>query len=143
MRRKTSLRMWGTEMAIFAGDPTPSAIEALYATAHWLFEAQRHRDAACVFRAMMLAAPTDERAWIGLGACHEEDGEDTIALELYVSGALAANPAGRCEIARARLLRANGFRDEALQAIQAANDIADERGDDDLRALVQDERAAR
>lgn len=109
------------------------AIEALYATGHWLFTSARHADAAKVFRAMTLACPSDERGWLALGACHEAIGQHRIAIELYTVASLAAAPAIRCTIARGRALRSTGRDDDAADAFALARDAAME---EDERALV-------
>jgi Flp pilus assembly protein TadD len=119
---------------------TEASIEALYATGHWLLSADRFGDAAIVFRMMALAAPSDERSWLALGACHEGIGQHGIAASLYeVAGAVAA-PAIRCTIARGRSLRLLGRDDEAGDAFEQAFDLAVEAGDEDLAALVDRER---
>jgi hypothetical protein len=122
---------------------TRNAIEALYATGHWLFVQKRWADAQSVFRVMLLCAPTDERGWLALGACHEEGGDTDIALELYGAGRVVARPAGRCEVARARVLRSLGLDDEADDAVARALEIAEEAGDETLRALASAEARVR
>jgi Flp pilus assembly protein TadD len=119
---------------------SPGAIEALYATGHWLYSQQRYAHAVTVFRAMIHIAPNDERGWLALGACHEVEDQADIALELYVAASAVAVAAPRCELARARILRSRGRDDEARGAINAASRLAEELRDDDLRALVAEER---
>jgi hypothetical protein len=117
------------------------AIEALYATAHWLLSRERVHDASDVFRAMAFFAPEDERVWIGLGSCHELLEQPNLALEIFGVGSALARSA-RCEIARSRVLRIEG-RDEAADlALERAESIAEARGDDEGRALVERERRA-
>ncbi|HEY8041389.1 MAG TPA: hypothetical protein VIF15_16400 [Polyangiaceae bacterium] len=120
--------------------PSPGAIEALYATGHWLYSQQRIVHALTVFRAMIHIAPDDERGWLALGACHEAQDQNDIALELYVAGATLTGSAPRCELARARLLRARGMLEEARNALAEAARIAERLHDDDLRILVAAER---
>src|ERR1700691_5383150 len=81
-------------------------IEALYTTGHWLLSQDRPVDAACVLRAMALVAPTDDRSWLALGACHEALGQPEVALQMYGTGRVLARPSVRCDLARARILRA-------------------------------------
>ncbi len=119
--------------------PSPGAIEALYATGHWLYSQQRYAHAVTVFRAMIHIAPRDERGWLAVGACHEVQDQADIALELYAA-ASSVTSAPRCELARARLLRARGRSQEARGAIDQASRLAEELRDDDLRALVAVER---
>jgi len=117
-----------------------TSVEALYATGHWLLSAERFDDAAIVFRMMALAAPSDERSWLALGACHEGIGQQAIAASLYeIAGAVAA-PAIRCTIARGRSLRALGRDDEAVTSFERALDLAIEAGDDELTAIAERER---
>jgi hypothetical protein len=115
-------------------------IEALYATGHWLFTRNRPEDAACVFRAMILLAPGDERGWLGLGACHEAVDQPLLALELYGTAQVLLPRTVRCRLARARALRVIGLDDAADEAVLAAADVADGLGDDTLTAMVLAER---
>ncbi len=116
------------------------AVEAVYATGHWLMSQERFNDAATVFRAMALVAPEDERSWLALGTCHEALEQPLLALEMYGVGRVLAQPSSRCEIARARLLRRLGRDEEAEAALTAAEAWAEERGDEELDALVREER---
>lgn len=115
------------------------SIEALYATGHWLLSAERFADAAVVFRAMALASPSDERGWLALGTCHEAIGQHRISTSLYEIAGEVAAPAIRCRIARARSLRALGHDDEAAEALEHARDLAIDRDDDDLIAIIEHE----
>jgi len=123
------------------GEKRKQAIEALYATAHWLLSRERPHDASDVFRAMGFFAPGDERAWLGLGTCHERMGQRSIALEIYGVGSALARSV-RCEIARARALREEGRTEAAEEALDRAAALADERceDEDEERKLVRDER---
>ena len=86
-------------------------------------------------------APRDERSWLALGACHEARQQPHVALELYTTGrVLASAPSYRCELARARVLRALGSEDEADDGLAAAQRAAEALGDDDARAQVERER---
>ncbi len=89
---------------------TPSgAIEAIYAIGHALLEQQRATDAVKIFRVMVRLAPTDERAWLALGFCHEQMDEVHIATELYGTGWTVAVPSSvRCLCALERTLRLLG-----------------------------------
>jgi tetratricopeptide (TPR) repeat protein len=121
-------------------EPSPGAIEALYATGHWLYSQQRIAHALTVFRAMIHIAPDDERGWLALGACHEAQEQNDIALEIYMAAAAVTGMAPRCELARARLLRARGLLEEARGALAEAARIAEHFHDDDLHMLVAAER---
>jgi tetratricopeptide (TPR) repeat protein len=115
-------------------------IEALYATGHWLLAQERPADGASVFRAMALVAPKDERAWLALGACHEALGQPELALKMYGTGHVLARPAVRCDIARARLLRAAEKDDEADAVLEDAVAAAEALEDEALVLLVRAER---
>jgi hypothetical protein len=126
-------------------DPTvdhAAAVEALYTAGHALHTQDCHRDAVPVFRLMILAAPRDERGWVALADCHSKLGQPRIALELYAMGCVAAAPAPRCELARARALRLEGRDDEADVAVGRARAAAEKRGDEDLLALIEREQGA-
>src|SRR5580692_10993833 len=111
-------------------------IEALYTTAHWLLSEGRAADAACVLRAMALVAPTDERSWLALGACHEALGQPDLALEMYGTGRVLARPSVRCDLARARVLRVKGRDEDADVADESAAMAAETLEDEALIDLV-------
>jgi hypothetical protein len=123
--------------------PNDTTVEAIYAAGHWLLSRDRVADAAEVFRVMLKAAPRDERAWLGLGECHERISQPLIALELYGAGTVVAVVAGarsvRCFLARARILSKVGR--DADGALDAADVAADQAGDEELMALARRERA--
>jgi tetratricopeptide (TPR) repeat protein len=116
------------------------AIEAIYATGHWLLENGRIADAARMFRTVVHAAPRDERGWLGLGECHERQGQLRIAAELYGTGGVVAEPPVRCRLARARALAQSGLYEASEEALEAAKLAADALDDDVLIALVAAER---
>ena len=115
-------------------------IEALYATGHWLFGLSRYADAAAVFRTMVRVAPRDERSWLALAYCHQAVDQDVIALEMLGTGRVVAAPAARCELARARALRALGRSDEADEALDYAAEAAELTENDEIAAAVRAER---
>jgi tetratricopeptide (TPR) repeat protein len=115
---------------------SPGAIEALYATGHWLYSQLRIEQAMPVFRAMIHIAPEDERGWLALGACHETQDQSGIALEIYGAATAVAPTAPRCELARARILFGRGMTREAEAALAEAARIADQTHDEELRTLV-------
>jgi tetratricopeptide (TPR) repeat protein len=115
--------------------PSPEALEALYATGHWLYSQDRIPHAQSVFRAIIVLASDDERGWLGLGICHEALDQHDIALELY-EAATGEAIAPRCELARARILRRRGREAEARAAIAQAARIAEQQRDHELRRLV-------
>lgn len=114
---------------------THDAIEALYATGHWLLGQGRYRDAADVFRAMARVTPEDERAWLGLGQAHEGAQHRLVAQEMYVTGVTLAH-GGRCAVALARVLREMGNDDGAADALAYAGERASDDHDEALAALV-------
>ncbi|HEY1955207.1 MAG TPA: hypothetical protein VGH28_06330 [Polyangiaceae bacterium] len=120
-------------------ETTVQAIEALYATGHWLLGQERFKDAADVFRAMATAQPEDERSWLGLGQAHEAAKQRVIAKEIYLTGVTLAH-GGRCAIALARLLREMGNDADAAEAIDFAEGVARDNDDETLAALVTYER---
>jgi len=124
-------------------EPSATTVEAIYAAGHWLLSHERVADAAEVFRVMLKAAPRDERAWLGLGECHERVSQPLIALELYGAGTVVAVTAGvpsvRCFLARARVLSKVGR--DAEGALDAAEAAAEQAGDDELIVLARRERA--
>jgi Tetratricopeptide repeat len=122
----------------------PSAVEAIYAAAHWLLARDRPADAAKVFRVMVQVVPRDERAWLGLGECHERVDQLRIAAELYAAGSVIAgrgqSPSVRCLVARARALFALDRDADTAWSLDAAARAATEQGDEDLSTLVENER---
>jgi tetratricopeptide (TPR) repeat protein len=116
------------------------AVEALYATGHWLLSQERIAQAIVVFRAMIHVAPHDERGWLALGACHEAREQHSIALELYGAASEVARSTPRCDLARARILRSRGQSQEAIDAIEQAALVAERTKDEDLQSLVDAER---
>ena len=125
------------------GDTRARALEALYATGHWLLSRERVHDAASVFRGMAVLAPDDERPWLALGACHEALKQEELALTMYSTGQLLTRPAVRSRLARARTLSLLGRDDEADVAHASAADAADDSGDPELVLLVEAERGGR
>jgi Flp pilus assembly protein TadD len=119
---------------------TAQAIEALYTTGHWLLDQGRFKDAADVFRAMAMVKPEDERSWLGLGQAHERASQRVIAKEMYVTGVALAH-GGRCAIALARVLRELGNTEGAATALDFADTLAKDEGDDALAALVAHDQA--
>ncbi len=113
-----------------------SAADALYSLGHWLLTVDRTSDAADVLRVLLLASPEDERGWLGLGECHERTDQPRIALELYSAGSVAAAPSVRCQVGRARILRAFGRDDEADEAARLALELAEATADASLQALA-------
>ena len=120
------------------------AVEAIYATAHWLLGRERARDAAKVFRFMLQIAPRDERGWLGLGECHERIEQPRIAAELYGAGSvIAARPGSvsvRCLLARARTMSKLGRNRDVEWTLDTAERAATDQGDSQLVELVAAER---
>jgi hypothetical protein len=122
----------------------PHAVEAIYATAHWLLSRERAVDAAKVFRVMLRVAPRDERGWLGLGECHERIDQVRIAAELYGAGSVIAggtrSVSVRCLLARARALCKLGRCDDIPWILDTAAQAAEAQENDELVSLVASER---
>jgi Flp pilus assembly protein TadD len=118
------------------------AMHAIYAAGHWLFMSDRVEEAIDLFRTMMLAAPTDVRGWLGLGACHEARGEEEKAIELYRLASAATGPRARLEMALARIHRRLGERTEMESAYARAEELVDTCDEGDLLPIIRDERSA-
>src|SRR4029077_18666198 len=107
------------------------AIEAIYATAHWLLAREHARDAAKVFRFMLQIAPRDERGWLGLGECHERIDQPRVAAELFAAGSVIAAPPGRvsvrCLVARARTMAKLGRSGDVEWTLNTAERAATEQ----------------
>jgi tetratricopeptide (TPR) repeat protein len=119
------------------------AIEALYRKGFELHARERYAEASAVFRAMLRAAPTDERGWLALGDCHEKLGQHRIALELYSAGTIAAEPAPRCSLSRFRALYDLNCKSAAESAYDHSLQIAKSLQDGALISTIQNERRAR
>lgn len=124
-------------------DPTSlngPALEAIYAVAYGFLDIERVDDALRAFRVMVRFAPTDERGWLGLGACHERLGQEDISSELYGAGSVVAEPPSpRCLVALARIAREAGERVAALEHIERALSLCDAVGDDSLAEAIRQE----
>lgn len=122
--------------------PKPTAAEtqdALYAGGHHMLSLDRIVDAAAFFRVMVLRDAGDERGWLALGHCHEETGDDEVALQMYEGGIETASCKVRCLLASARLLRKIG---QPLEAERRHRDATREAaGNRELWALVSSEDA--
>lgn len=118
-------------------------VEALYALAHGKLNRQEHHDAACLLRLMLHLAPSDERAWLGLGLCHEREGQLEMASQLYASGVLASEGSGRCALACARVLDQRGNDAEARELYEHAVAAFELRGEEELARAAQRELEAR
>jgi hypothetical protein len=131
----------GSTVSVQLTEPARArAIDALYATGHWLLSRDRTGDAAAVFGGMAALAPRDERAWLALGACHEAFDQPDLALEMYGTGQSLSRPGVRLRLARARVLSGLGRDDEACVAREDAEAVAEALGDERLLALVRAER---
>lgn len=110
-------------------EPAPGAIEAIYAIGHAMLEQQRAHEAVKLFRVLLRLAPTDERGWLGLGACHEQMDEDSIAAELYGAGWTVAVPqSARCLAALSLITRRMGDHAAADEYLAESTALASETG---------------
>lgn len=113
-------------------------IAALYRTGYHLLQSGDPKRAASMFRSMVTAAPEDERGWLALGVCHEQVDQAEVAIEIYRSASFVLRSAARCELACARLLRAQGDVDASDEFFA----LASEHADDELAELIDQERAS-
>lgn len=113
-------------------------IAALYRTGYNFLQSGDPKRAASMFRSMVSAAPEDERGWLALGVCHEQVDQAEVAIEIYRSASFVLRSAARCELACARLLRAQGD----LDASEEFFELAAEHADDELVLLIELERAS-
>jgi hypothetical protein len=120
-----------------------AAVEAIYATGHWLLGQDRLPEAAMVFRTMIHAEPRDERGWLGLGQCHERADQPRIAAEILGAGSVVATSPVRLLLARARVLWTSGYGLEGDGALACAERAAEALGDEELLELVSSERRRR
>jgi hypothetical protein len=88
---------------------------------------------------MAKTQPDDERGWLGLGHAHERAEQPVVAKEMYATGVTLAR-GGRCAIALSRLLREHGHDDAAAEVIDFAAQVAHDKDDEALAALVKYER---
>jgi hypothetical protein len=116
-----------------------SAIESLYATGKWFLDQGDPLKAVDIFRVLVLVASSDERGWLGIGACHDALGQQAVALDLYTLGAEASKSA-RCHIARARLFKALSRDEDADAALDAAEMALASIVDADAEELLLHER---
>ncbi len=92
--------------------------DSLYATAHAMYENEPLR-AISLFQLLAKLRPTDERGWLGTGACHEAVEADDVALSMYTFGQAAARSAP-CVAARARVLAKLDRASDAVDVIAHA-----------------------
>lgn len=121
--------------------PNVLGVEALYALGHWLLSSARTEDAAIVFRTLVVSAPEDERGWLAMGVCHEKLGQLEVARHIYSSARITVPASCRCQFALARLCRILGD-ESAPDELEKAEAIAEEQGDDECIAMIQNERLA-
>ncbi len=116
---------------------TRRQVEAAYRLAYELMGQQKHKKAAILLRLMLQLAPTDERAWLALGSCHQQIGQSTAAQKLFAAGVAAARSA-KCSVALARI--AQEFdEDAALEHYETAVEQAEQAGDYDLARAIRSE----
>ena len=103
----------------------PLLPDALYAGGIWMLERDRPFDAAHFFRAMLIDSPTNERAWLGLGTCHERLDQDEEARDIYLAAYVAASRKVRCGIALSRVYRRGGQAETAASTLESLDDFAE------------------
>jgi hypothetical protein len=114
--------------------------DALYAVGHWLLEQRRASDALHVFRTLLMSSPNDERGFLGLGASHEQLGNDAAAGGLYALGEAAVTSSFRCSLAHARVLCR--LEKDSDSAFERAEERAREVDDGIAAAIAQERQAA-
>jgi Tfp pilus assembly protein PilF len=117
--------------------------EALYALAFKKLGQESFHDASALLRLMLHLAPKDERAWLGLGVCHEKLGQLRTAGEIYAAGCAAAKPSGRCALACARVLDRQGRSDSADNLYELAIEAFESVNQDELARLARAEQRGR
>lgn len=120
---------------------TGSAADGLYSVGHWLLDQRRYEDAKHLFRTMLVIAPTDERAWLGLGNCHENTCELEKAAQLYALAPGACSTAVRSLVALGRVLRQLDRSADAEAAYCRAAELADTT-DPELASVIAAEARA-
>lgn len=113
----------------------PYDTRPLYAKAHSLFTRERFADSAVFFRLMLTLDPENENGWLGLGLCHEKQGDLSTACNLYMLGD-AAKPSARCLIAAARLLRQLDNDELATRKLERALNLAEASDQPELARLA-------
>ncbi|HYO95161.1 MAG TPA: hypothetical protein VER33_11650 [Polyangiaceae bacterium] len=114
-------------------------IERCYATAFAALTGDDNLLAERLFGYLVLLAPRDSRAWVGLGTSKERLGEVRAAAGVYGVGAALSSEPCYCWVARARALMRSGRVLEAEQAFDAAESSC---GEADLSAWVAAQRRA-
>jgi hypothetical protein len=120
----------------------PETTEAFYALGHWLLETRRVDDALCVFRTMILASPSDERAWLGLSTCHEHLGHLAVAEKILALATRGFPSSYRIALALARIQRALGNELAAEPSFETAHDLALATEGEEIARAIACERSA-
>lgn len=118
---------------------TKSTADALYCLGYWLLDQQRYEDAKHVFRSMLLVAPTDDRGWLALGACHEASQELDKAARLYALARQACTTSIRSVVALGRILRKLDRDAEADEVYAEAAELVSDTDDMDLAVTIRTE----
>ncbi len=130
-------------MNIMEDELKAKAVDGMYAVAFELMNRCRFAKAATVLRAMLVAAPRDERGWVALGVCHEHADQWDVAREVYASGRIFAPESVRLSVALARALRCGQENlDVRERLLEEATQRAIESADTRLVDLVTTERSA-
>ncbi|MBP9112727.1 MAG: hypothetical protein KBF88_07945 [Polyangiaceae bacterium] len=112
---------------------SPVAADDLYALGHSFLSHDESKRALVAFRAMLMVAPQDERAWIGLAQAHAMLCDIGVALELFGAGMVACRSA-RAGLMRARLLETEGRTRELNDTLVHVSSLVDDNTDADVRA---------
>lgn len=115
-------------------------LDGIYTVGVRLYAREQYREAADVFRLVVLCRPRQACGWIALAACHEAFGEDEHAIVLYQAAALApASNANRrrARVHLARLFARLGRHAEARDELDAIESEPDD-GDESISTAVRD-----
>lgn len=100
--------------------------ERVYASAYEALENDDLKSAERFFGLLAVLAPTDERAWVGLGVTRERCGDWPMAAARYSIGSALVPQSAWCHLGRARALEQLGRSDEAELAFDEAETCAED-----------------
>lgn len=114
------------------------AVERCYASGCQAMEQGDSDLAARLFGMMAVAAPRDERGWLGLAQLREHCGELSTAAGLLQLGAVLAAKPAHCHLKRAKVLRDAGRNQAADRSLDEAESADD---DAEFGAAIEQERS--
>lgn len=114
-----------------------SLAEQLYAQGYQALEGGDSSLAIRCFALQLLVGPKEERAWVGLGAAHEQLGQQRKAAAVYRRGAARIKDSVWLNIGLGRAARRLGRAQEAERAFDRAEQLC---GDPALSAVIAEQR---